>query len=173
MIKNLMLFVLMPAVLWAQNSDSTTASIAGYWEGAYIHEGSIQVLKMDLFEQNGEWQARFAVPDWGILGSTPRDLRYQDGRLVFAYQKKLVELSWQGADWQTIAPLVANARTQRWGKYVDLPASEAQQRISGGLALRYEQAVFSNRNRNSIKETKQPERNFIANPDFNVIEGEE
>jgi pimeloyl-ACP methyl ester carboxylesterase len=49
------------------------------------------------------------------------DFTEDDYRAAFEYQKKLVTLAWEGAGWDAFAPLVADARTQPWSGYVDLP----------------------------------------------------
>ena len=79
-------FLMIPGLVLAQAPDSTLAPLVGYWEGAYLREGSVQVLKMELEEQQGALQARFTVPDWGILKAPSRgEVTYAEGRLSFTF----------------------------------------------------------------------------------------
>ena len=78
--------LILPGLGLAQSSDSTRLALEGYWEGAYLHEGSIQILKMDLEEQENALRAVFTVPDWGILNAPPRgEVTYAEGRLSFNF----------------------------------------------------------------------------------------
>jgi dienelactone hydrolase len=69
----------------ARQSDSTPAAILGYWEGAYLRDGSVQLLKMSVENREGQLQALISVPESGILDAPPRDWRYASGRLSFAF----------------------------------------------------------------------------------------
>ncbi len=46
-------------------------------------------------------------------------------RAAFEYQKQLVELSHEGAEWSVFKPLTETARSKRWARFVDLPESIA------------------------------------------------
>lgn len=80
--KQLLFFLLISTLALAQQSDST---VAGYWEGAYIREGSIQIVKMSLENREGQLQAFLTVPDGGIQDAPPRGLSYASGRLSFTF----------------------------------------------------------------------------------------
>lgn len=41
--------------------------VTGYWEGAYIGEEGIQILKMDVYEEGGRLFSDFEVPDMGWI----------------------------------------------------------------------------------------------------------
>ena len=78
--------LLVPGLVLAQSSNAPFAALEGYWEGAYLHEGSIQILKMDLHEQENTLRATFTVPDWGILRAPPRsEVTYTDNELSFNF----------------------------------------------------------------------------------------
>lgn len=79
-------FLVIPGLVLAQTPDPTLTSFAGYWEGAYLREGSVQILKMELEERQGALEARFTVPDWGVLKVPPRgDVTYAEGQLSFNF----------------------------------------------------------------------------------------
>lgn len=75
----------MPALAVAQQSDSAQTAVLGYWEGACLREGAVQVVKMSVERRDGKLQAWLSVPDGGILDAPPRDLRYDSGRLSFLF----------------------------------------------------------------------------------------
>ncbi len=83
----LLCWLVTPGLVLAQSAQAPLATVAGYWEGAYIHEGSVQILKMDLDEHQGGYQARFTVPDWGMMNTPPRgdEVTYAAGQLAFNF----------------------------------------------------------------------------------------
>jgi pimeloyl-ACP methyl ester carboxylesterase len=80
--KQLLVLLLLSTLALARQADST---IAGYWEGAYLREGSVQLLKMNIENRDGQWRALLSVPDGGILDAQPRDWRYNSNQLSFAF----------------------------------------------------------------------------------------
>lgn len=83
--KTLLFLLFMPTLALARQSDSTLASIIGYWEGAYLREGSVQAVKMSVAYREGKLQAILSVPESGILDASPRDLRYNANQLSFIF----------------------------------------------------------------------------------------
>ncbi len=47
-----------------------------------------------------------------------------------AYQERLVQLSLDGAPWAAFAPVVADASTQRWAEFADLPDSLTDEQLA-------------------------------------------
>ena len=83
--KALLFLIVIPMLALARQTDATLAAISGYWEGAYIREGSVQLLKMNVEQREGQLQALISVPESGILDAPPRDLRYDSGQLTFTF----------------------------------------------------------------------------------------
>lgn len=87
--KKLLVFccLVFPGLALAQSSEAPSTTLTGYWEGAYLHEGSVQILKMDLQEHEERLHAFFSVPDWGIINAPPRrnELTYSNGQLAFNF----------------------------------------------------------------------------------------
>lgn len=83
--KILPFLILLPTLSLARQPDSTYASILGYWEGAYLREGLVQLLKMNVETREGQLQVFISVPEGGILEASPRDLRYDSNQLSFVF----------------------------------------------------------------------------------------
>ncbi|MGH7594775.1 MAG: alpha/beta hydrolase family protein [bacterium] len=83
--KTLLFLILMPTLALARQADSTQASVIGYWEGACLREGSVQLLKMNIESRDGQLRVLLSVPDGGILDAPPRDWRYDSGRFFFVF----------------------------------------------------------------------------------------
>jgi len=78
--------MLFPEIVGAQVPEATEASLLGYWEGAYLRDGSVQILKMELEQNDGNLLARFTVPDWGVLKAPARgEVTLADDRLSFDF----------------------------------------------------------------------------------------
>ncbi len=84
MTKRLCFFLLLPSLAFSQTSDSSVAQATGYWEGAIIHEGALQILKLEVQEQEGKLYALLTVPDWGIAEARLQGLAYTSHRLIFS-----------------------------------------------------------------------------------------
>ncbi|MGH7495493.1 MAG: alpha/beta hydrolase family protein [bacterium] len=83
MMKRLFLFLLLHSLAFSQQSDSSATPVTGYWEGAIMHEGSLQILKLEVEEHEGKLWALLTVPDWGIQDARMQGLTYTSQRLVF------------------------------------------------------------------------------------------
>lgn len=83
--KTLLLLLFIPTLALTRQSDSTQTAVIGYWEGAYLREGSVQLLKMNVETPEGQLQVFISVPEGGILEASPRDLRYDSNQLSFVF----------------------------------------------------------------------------------------
>lgn len=105
-----------------RNSIGLYTYSAGAWVGPRLasQSSSISFIVMvagpaeSLADQQGhvvEYNARNA----------DQELEEKHYEAAFLYQKKLVDLAIQDADWDTYAPIIAAARAEPWAEFVDLP----------------------------------------------------
>lgn len=100
--RSLLLFVLLVGVAaLAPAQDADYAAVLGYWEGAYMRDGSIQVVKLDLVERDGQLQGLFTIPDLGIYRTPARGgVRFENGwlRYNFTYGQTALLLDPEAAE---------------------------------------------------------------------------
>jgi len=100
--RSLLLFVLLVGgAALAPAQDADYAAVLGYWEGAYMRDGSIQVVKLDLVERDGQLQGLFTIPDLGIYRTPARGgVRFGNGwlRYNFTYGQTVLLLDPEAAE---------------------------------------------------------------------------
>lgn len=118
------------ALTLLQNNDHIDKKQIGLWgisAGGWVSSivakrtatAAFLILDVGPAESLAEQQGH--VVEYKMRWFAEQPFTENDYRAAFNYQKMLVELCWQNATWQEIEPLVADARQQAWGGYVDLP----------------------------------------------------
>jgi pimeloyl-ACP methyl ester carboxylesterase len=95
---------------------------AGGWVGPVVADqvGTVAFMVINVGPAESLADQQGHVVEYNMRRQD-EDFTEADYRAAYSYQKRLVELVNEGAPWEEFEPLVAAAREQAWGAYVDLP----------------------------------------------------
>lgn len=83
MTKKSYLFTALLIFLLSSSTHATQNSVEGYWQGALVREGAVQVIICDFFTANGELKVRIETPDLVISEPPPVSASLQNGKVQF------------------------------------------------------------------------------------------
>lgn len=115
-----------------RSRDDVDRDRIGLWSesaGAWVvpevarRDGHIAFLVMEVPPAESLAEQQGHVVEYAMRWFASDEFTEDDMREAYAYQKRLVELSSGGADWQTIAAHVATSEGKPWRGRVDVPES--------------------------------------------------
>jgi dienelactone hydrolase len=69
--------------LLGASTQGAQDSIEGYWQGALVRDGAVQVIVCDFFKANGELKVRTETPDMITSEPPPVPAGFEDGKVQF------------------------------------------------------------------------------------------